>query len=91
MYADQQNYVVNGLVVNWYVFKKVSKSRCKDANRRVRNLGSWAFGGNPKAQIDTNNNRLKEHLLICKPQPRKEYISFEVPKFTSLGIMGISF
>ena len=90
-YADQQKYVVDGNTVEWNVFKKICKSRCEDSNKRVRNLGSWAFGGNPNNQIDANNNKLNEYLLLCKPQSRKEYVTFEVPKFTSLGIMGISF
>lgn len=91
IYKAEQEYIVDGVVVEWDTFKKVCKSRCQDANERVQSLGTWAFGGSPKNQVTSNNHRLKECLLIAKPKPRDKFQTFNVPQFTALGIMGISF
>lgn len=88
-YNSQQEYIVNNVVVGWDVFKKICEVRCKEANQNVRGLGSWAFGGNPQNEVQLNNRKLYECLLIAKPQPREKFMTFNPPQFTATGMMGI--
>lgn len=89
-YQSQQQYKIGDQIIDWNTYKKISTSRCKEANRKVRGLGTWAFGGNSKNQVCANNMKLKECLLIAKPQKRGEFVTFMVPEFSAQAICGIS-
>lgn len=88
-YESQQQYKCGEKIIDWNTYKKISTFRCREANRRVRGLGSWAFGGNSKNQVCANNIKLKECLLMAKPQKRPKFETFNVPEFSALAICGI--
>jgi hypothetical protein len=88
-YDDQQTYIVDATEIKWKDYKNICKQTCKYVNGQVKNLGSWASGGDPSIQIKRNNLILKSHLLIAKPQKRNEKKQFIMPNFSCTGIHGI--
>lgn len=81
-------YRVDGIPVTWPVYKRICKKRCRDANKSIRGLGSWAFGGDPNYQIKINKRYLKEHLASAKPCPRVSPRIFEAPDFNGYSVFG---